>query len=157
MEVLLLTDILGIGKKNDLIVVKSGFALNYLLPGRKALVVTPNVRKRYAEQIKVRALEREKEKEMQTSLSTALGGKTVHINAKVTKTGKLYAAISEVAIAEAIKTEHLIDVTPEAITVRNAIKSTGMHTIELTIGAQTIQMSVEVKAVAETAAKTKEA
>lgn len=146
MEVLLLTDILGIGKKNDLIIVKSGFALNYLLPGRKALVVTPNVRKRYAEQIKLRALEREKEREMQSSLSTALGGKTVHIAAKVSAAGKLYAAVPVSAIVGAIKKEHNADIAADAITIQNPIKAVGMHSVELTVGTQTIKMSVEIRA-----------
>ncbi len=151
MEVLLLTDILGIGKKNDLIIVKSGFALNFLLPGRKALVVTPNVRKRYAEQIKVRALEREKEREMQSSLSSALGGKTVHIAAKVSTAGKLYAAVTASAIAEAIKKEHSATIAADAIVIQNPIKAIGMHSVELTVGTQTIKMSVEIRA--EEAAK----
>ncbi len=151
MEVLLLTDIPGIGKKNDLIVVKSGFALNHLLPARKALVVTPNVRKRYAAQIRHRALERENEKELQSSLSNALGGKTVHLTAKVAKTGKLYAAISESAISEGIKKEHNVEIASTAITIPAHIKTTGLHTVQLTVGTQTISFSVEVKEEAETA------
>ena len=55
MEVLLLQDIPGIGKKDDLLIVKEGYALNNLLPYRKALVATPTVRKRYADQIRGRA------------------------------------------------------------------------------------------------------
>lgn len=146
MEVLLLTDILGIGKKNDLIVVKGGFALNHLLPNRKALVVTPNIRKRYAEQIKKRALEREQEKQLQSSLSTALGGKVVHIAARVSKTGKLYAAVSEAMIAEALKTEHATEVPADSVNIPKTIKSTGKHTVQLTVGTQTIDLAVEVKA-----------
>lgn len=155
MEVLLLTDIPGIGKKNDLLVVKSGFALNHLLPARKALVVTPNVRKRYAEQIKVRALEREHEKELQTSLSTALSGKVVHIAAKVTKTGKLYAAVSESTIADALKKEYTMDVAATGIVIPEPIKTVGMHTVQLTVGTQTIKLSVDVKALAEEKAEKK--
>lgn len=150
MEVLLLSDISGIGKKNDLLVVKSGFALNFLLPHGKALVVTPNVRKRYAEQIKKRALEREKEREFQTSLQTALGGKTVHFEAKVSKTGKLYAAISETAIAERIKKEHSIELPTDAIVIQKPIKTTGKHTITLNVGTQSIDVTVEVQAEKET-------
>ncbi len=102
MEVLLLTDIQGIGKKNDLLVVKSGFALNHLLPERKALVVTPNVRKRYAEVIKKRAIERENERQVQASIASALTGKVLHLKAKASKAGKLYAAVSEAQIVEAL-------------------------------------------------------
>ncbi len=146
MEVLLLTNISGIGQKNDLIVVKSGFALNFLLPNRKALVVTPSVRKRYAEQIKQRALEREKERELQSSLSTALGGKIVHISAKASKAGKLYAAISEAAIADAIKKEHAADIQTSSIAIPKPIKVVGKHEIELSVGTQSIKLAVEVKA-----------
>lgn len=157
MEVLLLTDIPGIGKKNDLLVVRSGFALNHLLPNRKALVVTPNVRKRYAEQIKQRALEKENEKQLQSSLSAALGGKVVHMTAKTNKAGKLYAAMTESAIADAIKTEYATDVPASAISIPEPMKSTGSHPIKITIGTQSITINVEVKTEVETAAKKKAA
>jgi large subunit ribosomal protein L9 len=151
MEVLLLTNIPGVGKKNDLIVVKSGYALNNLLPMRKALVVTPNVRKRYAEQIKQRALEREHERQTQSSVSAAIAGKTVHFSAKATKTGKLYAAISEEKIAEALKKEHALDLPASAIQVQAPIKAVGSHAVILTIGSQSQTLTVEVKALEPTA------
>src|SRR2546423_12740961 len=100
MEILLLQDIAGIGKKNDLLVVGDGFALNCLLPQRKALVATPTVRKRYADQIRKRAEEKETDRQSQQQAAAALSGKAVQFTRKVTKTGKLYAAISEEQIAE---------------------------------------------------------
>lgn len=146
MEVLLLTDIQGVGKKNDLIVVKSGFALNHLLPERKALVVTPNVRRRYAEAIKTRALEREHERELQTSVATALAGKVVHVTAKASKTGKLFAAVSEQQIADALKKEHNIALPVTSVSVAEPIKKVGTHTASVTVGTQTTTITVEVKA-----------
>lgn len=146
MELLLLTDIQGIGKKNDLIVVKSGFALNNLLPERKALVVTPNVRRRYAEAIKKRAIERESERDLQTSVSRALSGKTVHVTAKASKAGKLYAAISEEQIRDSLKTEHEIVMPASSVGITDPIKSIGKHTVTITIGAQSTTVTVEVKA-----------
>lgn len=145
MEVLLLTDISGVGKKNDLIVVKSGFALNHLLPERKAIVVTPNVRKRYAEQIKTRAVEREREREIQLSLSNTLKGKVVHIAAKASK-GKLYAAVSEEQIASALKEEYGIVIPAESIAIADHIKKPGNHTVTVSVGAQTVSITIEVKA-----------
>lgn len=52
MEIFLLEDISGIGTKYSIQVVPDSYALNELLPQRKALVATPTVRKRYAEQIR---------------------------------------------------------------------------------------------------------
>lgn len=146
MEVLLLSDIAGVGRKNDLIVVKSGFALNHLLPERKALVVTPNVRRRYAEQIKKRAEEREREREIQQSLSNALSGKTVHICAKTGKQGKLYAAITEKQISDVLKNEYSIDIPESSISITDHIKTVGLHAVGIQIGAQTTTLKVEVKA-----------
>lgn len=148
MEVLLLTDISGVGKKNDLLIVKSGFALNHLLPERKALVVTPNVRKRYAEEIKKRALEREREREMQMSLSNTLSGKVLHMAEKASKAGKLYAAISEDQISAALMSEYSIAIPAKAIGINDHIKKTGSHTVTVTVGAQSVPVTIDVSALA---------
>ncbi len=131
MELLLLTDISGVGRKNDLIVVGDGFALNNLLPSRKALVVTPSVRKRYAEQIKKRAEERELEKAARSSVQAALNGKAVTIKRKATKTGKLYASVTQEAIAEALKEKHGFDVAVADIIVDEHIKAIGDHIVHI--------------------------
>jgi len=77
---------------------------------RQAMIATPTVRKRYAEQIRRRAEERQLEVERKSSAATAISGKTVKFERKATKTGKLYAAITEKNIAEALKKEHNIEI-----------------------------------------------
>jgi len=149
MEVLLLTDISGVGKKNDLIVVKAGFALNHLLPERKAIVVTPNVRKRYAEQIKKRAIERDSEREIQMSLSKTLNGKVIHVSGKGSKAGKLYASVSEDQISAALKEEYSIAIPASSIVIADQIKKTGNHTVTVTVGTQSVPVTIEVKAITE--------
>lgn len=144
MEVLLLSDIAGIGRKNDLIVVASGFALNCLLPERKAIVVTPGVRKRYAEQIKQRAVEKEKEREMQKSVAGALVGTIVKIETKASRAGKLYAAISESMIAEAMKAQHSLELPISTISIKEPIKTVGDHVVTITVGKQSTNLTVQV-------------
>ncbi|MBP9773952.1 MAG: 50S ribosomal protein L9 [Candidatus Peribacteraceae bacterium] len=156
MEILLLSDLPGIGKKNDLIIVGNGYALNHLLPARKAIVVTPNVRRRYAEQIKKRALERELEKTAQSSSLKVLAGKSLQFMQKASKAGKLYAAISEKMIADNLKNQFGINLAPEQIKVKEPIKNIGVYTISLQIGDQTTPVSVEVKSDMKTAEKKSE-
>ncbi|MDO8649535.1 MAG: 50S ribosomal protein L9 [Candidatus Peregrinibacteria bacterium] len=146
MEILLLEDINGIGKKNDLLVVGDGFALNFLLPQRKALVATPTVRKRYAEHIKRRAEEKLHEKEVQAGASAALTGKMVTFKRKATKTGKLYAGISEEQIAEALKEQHTITVPVNTITIPTPIKAVGTFDIRVRIGEAEQPVKVTVTA-----------
>ncbi len=146
MEVLLLQDIAGIGKKNDLLVVGDGYALNYLLPRRAALVATPVVRKRYADLIRRRAEERETEKAAQAGVAKSLADKSLTFTKKVTKTGKLYAAINKKAIADALKTQLSMDIGEEAVMMDESIKATGTHSVNIKINDQMVALSVTVEA-----------
>lgn len=146
MEVLLLQDIPGIGKKNDLLVVGDGYALNYLLPKRAALIATPLVRKRYAEFIRRRAEEREREKGAIAGVAQAISGKTITFTKKITKTGKLYAAITEQNVVEALKEQLDVTVTEDMVKIDDQIKSTGTHQIMIQMGEQVVSLNVAVEA-----------
>lgn len=146
MEVLLLQDIPGIGKKNDLLVVGDGYALNYLLPKRAALIATPLVRKRYAEFIRRRAEEREREKGAIAGVVSAISGKTISFKKKITKTGKLYAAITEQNVVEALKEQLDVTVTEDMVKIDDQIKSTGTHQIMIQMGEQVVSLNVQVDA-----------
>ena len=146
MEILLLEDVQGIGKKNDLLVVGDGFALNCLLPQRKALVATPTVRKRYADRIKRRAEEREQEKQIRANATHALAGKTVTFARKATKTGKLYAAISEEQIVSALLDQHALTIVPDDITIPSQIKAVGTFTVNVQSNGTEQALSVVVTA-----------
>lgn len=151
MEVLLLQDIATVGKKNDLLTVGNGFALNYLLPRRLAMVATPTVRKLYAEAIRQRLEEKEQLRAIQAGTAAALAGKTITFTKKATKTGKLYAALSERAISEACKEQLNLDITPEGIQIPSPIKAIGTFTVTLTLGA--VEQPLTVTVVAETTPK----
>jgi len=144
MEVLLLEDIPGIGKKNDLLMVGDGYALNCLLPKRKALVATPTVRKRYAEQIRKRAIEKQQEMQNKQSMIAAVSGKTVSFARKATKTGKLYAAITEKNIAEALKAQHKIEIAVNAIAFIEPIKALGKFKVALELAGKKEDLIVQV-------------
>lgn len=146
MEIFLLQDVPGVGKKNDLLLVGDGYALNNLLPRRAALVATPLVRKRYAEFIKRRAQERETERASAAQVIESLTGKSLTLTRKVTKNGKLYAAITEKQIVEAIKEQLSMDVTEDAVKIDEHIKTTGNHTIMLQMGKQVVSLPIVVTA-----------
>lgn len=147
MEVLLLQDIDGIGKQNDIIVVGDGFALNCLLPQRKGLVATPTVRKRYSDQIRRRAEERDTEKKIQQEAADALRGKTVVIARKVAKTGKLYAAVSAQDIATALKAQHGVSIDATKVDIAEHIKSVGNVTVQIKLpGGASMALAVSVQA-----------
>src|SRR3989338_2160971 len=122
MEVLLLEDVPGVGQRNDIIVVKDGYALNHLLPRRRALVATPTVRKRYAEQIKNRAEEKMKESELARSPAAIFKDKTPPYTKKATRAGKLYAGVWEKKISEPLHEQPQIEVPGAHVTIAEHIK-----------------------------------
>lgn len=146
MQLLLLQDVSNVGRKNDLVIVGDGFALNHLLPRRIALVATPLVRKRYASDIRRRAEEREQEKQLQVSAAAALTGVTVRFTKKTTKTGKLFAAISAKSIAQALEAQAGITIAESAITIEEPIKALGTHTVTLTLAGESVSLPVIVAA-----------
>jgi large subunit ribosomal protein L9 len=146
MELLLLEDIPGVGSKNDIIVVKEGFALNNLLPRRRALVATPAVRKRYAEQIRRRAEEKVREIELQKSAVGVLKDIVLEFVRKASKNGKLYAAVSAKDIAEVLEEKHQVEVSESDVLIDEEIKSLGAHTAKVKLGPQgEVPVKIEVK------------
>jgi len=145
MEVLLLQDVKDVGQKNDLLMVGDGYALNFLLPQQKAIVATPTVRRRYAEEIRRRAEQKQLEKNLEAGASRALKGLELKFERKVTKAGKLYAAISEKHIVEALKKEHKIEVNEDMVNIEEPIKALGDFEVSLKIGAEEQGLKVKVK------------
>lgn len=146
MEVLLLEDIAGVGQKDDLLVVGDGYALNFLLPQSKAMIATPTVRRRYAERIRRRAEEREMERASAQTKAQQVSGQEVSFQRKVTKTGKLYAAITESHIVEAVKDQLKIDVEEAAISIPEPIKATGDFEVSLKLNEAETPLTVKVTA-----------
>ena len=145
MEVLLLQDIKGVGKKNDLLSVGDGYALNFLLPEAKAMIATPTVRRRFAEHIRRRAEEVEAERMSAAQIAKKASDKEIKFERKVTKTGKLYAAITEKHIAEELKKKHKIEVKDSDITIDEPIKTTGSFEVKMKIGETEQGLKVTVK------------
>ena len=71
MEIILKEDIIGLGYKNDIVDVKSGYGRNYLIPTGKAVIASDSAKKMLAEDLKQRAHKLEKIK----NEAQALAGK----------------------------------------------------------------------------------
>ena len=149
VEVLLLQDVNGIGKKDDLLVVGDGYALNFLLPTAKAMIATPTVRRRYAEQIRRRAEEREAERMSQETKAATVAHKEVRFERKTTKTGKLYAAITEKHLVDELKKQHNIEIKEADITIDQPIKALGEFEVSLSLAGSQTPLTVSISELKE--------
>src|SRR5690625_7802781 len=103
MKVILLKDVRGQGKKDDVIKVSPGYARNYLIKNNLAIEATPgNLNALKASQQKAKEQEVE-EKEAAEKLKTQLKDITVTLKAKEGDGGRLFGSITNKQIADKLK------------------------------------------------------
>ncbi len=103
MEIILLTDIAGIGYKNDILSVKPGYGRNYLIPQGYAVLATKTNRKVVEENIRQAAHKAEKLKKDAEELAAAIGETTLTIPAVAGESGRIFGRITTNQIAEALR------------------------------------------------------
>jgi large subunit ribosomal protein L9 len=102
MEIILIQDVERLGSKDDIIVVKDGFARNYLIPQKKAVMATPSAKKVLAENIKQRSHKEERLRSEAQAIAEKLANKKVKIGAKISSSGKIFGSVNTIQVAEAI-------------------------------------------------------
>jgi len=131
MEVILLQKIANLGNIGDRVKVKPGFGRNYLLPGGKATLATPeNVAKFESRRAELEA-QASAELASAQSRAAALEGFKLSITAKAGNEGKLFGSIGTADIAEACaKAGHAIE-RSEVRLPGGPIRMVGEHVISL--------------------------
>ena len=131
MKVILLKDIKGTGKKDQIIEVSDGYGRNYLLP-RKMAVEATNEAVNSIENSKSAAKHREdvKKNDAETA-AREMKGKTVTLKVRAGDNGRLYGSITTQEIADALKAQHGVDVDKRKIEVDGKVTSVGQTTITI--------------------------
>ena len=132
MKVILLCDVKGQGKKEDILTVSDGYARNYLFPRKWAVEATPASvkeieRKRAAEE----QLEKERRAQAQEQ-AKALEGKVIRMSAKCGDTGRLYGSVTNQEIADELKKQYGFDVDKRKISCE-PIRQTGEYDISVSV------------------------
>ncbi len=102
MEIILKTDIKGLGYKNDLVDVKPGYGRNYLIPQGFAVLATGSNKKILAENIKQAAHKAEKIKTEAENIAAKLEETTLEIKAKIGESGKIFGKVTTLQISDAL-------------------------------------------------------
>jgi large subunit ribosomal protein L9 len=103
MEIILKQDVNNLGSKDDIVVVKNGYARNFLIPKGYATMATSSAKKVLAENIKQRAHKEAKIKAEAEKLAASMTGLKLIIGAKTSSTGKIFGSVNTIQIAEALQ------------------------------------------------------
>lgn len=131
VKVILLDTIRGVGKKDEIIEVKDGYANNFLYPQKKAVpATTENLNK--LKNKNDRAIKNlEKEIETAKKLAENIKDKTIILNVKAGANGKVFGSIGAKEISDEILKQLSISIDKKKISGDSRIKSLGMHNIEI--------------------------
>ena len=125
MKVILLADVKGVGKKQEIVNVSDGYARNFLFPRRLATDATPGAAK---ELEKKQAAERARETERRMTAekkAASLRGKVITVVSKCGSQGRLYSSVTGAEIAEALKNQHGVEVDKRKIDLAEPIRTVG--------------------------------
>lgn len=131
MEIILKQDLPNLGYKNDLVVVKSGYGRNYLIPQGLAIIANDGNKKVRAENMKQRAHKEEKIKQSAEEMRTKLEDVKITLGAKTSSTGKIFGSVNNIQLSEALNKEGY-DIDRKNILVKgDTIKEIGEYTAKI--------------------------
>lgn len=121
MEIILKEDIIGLGFKNDIVNVKSGYGRNFLIPTGKAVIASPAAKKVLAENLRQQARKLEAIKAEAQKKGEAIKDVEIVVEMKVSANGVTYGSVNAATVAEELKKKGF-DVDRKIITMRDAKK-----------------------------------
>lgn len=146
MEILLKKDVQNLGEAGEFVNVKTGYALNYLVPQGYAVVATEPVKKQYAETVRQRAHKEAKLIADAEALAAKISATPVKVAVKVSESGKIYGSVTSAQVADALVAAGL-DVDKKNVTLPE-IKEVGSYEASVKVY-KTVKATVALEVVAE--------
>lgn len=131
MKVILKEDVKGLGKKEQMVEASDGYARNFLFPKGLAVEATASNMNIMKTKKEAEAHKKEKEISQAKELANKIKNITVTIKVKAGENGKLFGSITSKDVAEALKTQHKLDIDKKKLVMPDAIKSIGAFEVEV--------------------------
>jgi large subunit ribosomal protein L9 len=142
VELLLVQPVEYLGKQGDVVEVKHGYAMNYLIPQGLATIATDH-HKRMVEKHRAQLEQIEKARLASLrALAEELGRQSVTIEANANDEGHLYGSVGAADIVNALK-RGKITIVQDQVRLQGPLKELGLYTVKIHLG-QEIEGEVKV-------------
>lgn len=131
MQVILLQDVKGVGKKGQTIEVSDGYGNNFLIPRRLAVVATKRSKEILDLQNENKRLEEQRKKEEAIALAGRLKDIILEFKASSGKDGRMFGSISSKQICELLKSQYGIVVDKRKFVDRDTVNVFGITTVKI--------------------------
>lgn len=149
MKVILLQDVKGTGKKNDIKEVNDGYARNFLIKKGLAAEATTAKLNELANKKGAEQFHYEQEKQKAVAMGEKLKNITPVLTVKAGEKGKIFGSVTAKEIAEAISTEEYT-IDKKNIVLKDPIKNIGEYTVTVKLF-KDVSAAFTLKVVAEQA------
>lgn len=131
MKVILLDNIKGVGKKDEVINASDGYARNFLFPKKLALEAT----KDNLVKLKAKQDSNQHKKDLEKAKAIEIANKlkeiVLKIEVKAGDNGKIFGGVTSKEISENLKTQYNIDVDKKKIVLKETIKVLGTVNVDI--------------------------
>jgi large subunit ribosomal protein L9 len=131
MNVILRSDVKGLGKRGDVVSVTDGHARNFLLPKGLAIGASEGAVAQAAAMRKARDNKERASRAAAQEVASRLGAATVSVTAKAGNEGRLFGSITSADLAKAIAVQTGIEVDKRDIEIDAPIRTVGRHSVSV--------------------------
>ena len=138
MKVILTQDVKSQGKKGQLVEVSDGYARNFLLPKKLAVIATAENLNTMKLQEKARKAQEAAEKAEAEATAKTLKDMTVKIAAKAGEGGRLFGAVTAKEVSEALSAQYGVNIAKTKLVLDEPIKACGGYQIKAKLGYEVV-------------------
>ena len=131
MKVILLCDVKGQGKKDQIINVSDGYARNFLFPQKKAVPADAKATNELRGKEEAKQFRIEEDRKAAKALADKISGTEIKIKMAHGQDGRLYGSVTAKDIAEKLKQAIGVDIDKRKITTKENIKAYGSYSAEV--------------------------
>ena len=129
MKVILLANVKGLGKKDEMVEASDGYARNYLLPKKLAIIADNKAQNELKGKESARQFKIDEEKKAAKEIASRLEGTVVKIRSASGVDGRLYGAVTAKDITEALEKDFGIAIDKRKLELPDVIKSYGTYSV----------------------------
>jgi large subunit ribosomal protein L9 len=145
MKIVLLKDMENLGNKYDVVEVKNGYGMNYLIPQKIALIANQANINKLKNQEKAEAKKLMLMVDVFKDHAQLIESKVFEIGAKVGTTDKIFGSVTNIQLANKIKEDLGLEIDRKVIEIDEEVKTLGQHTAKIKLHPEVVAtMTFEV-------------
>ncbi len=133
MKVILLCDVKGQGKKDQIVDVSDGYARNFLFPQKKAVPADAKATNELKNKEEAKQFKINEDRKAATALAEKINNVEIEIVMGHGADGRLYGSVTAKDIAEQLKNKIGVDIDKRKIVLKESIRAYGKHDVTLKI------------------------